>query len=310
MEPAVIMTSQSVHSIALDVGGTSLRSAVVASDGAIYDDTDICIAIDSKGDRESVLSTFAELLRRQFAASEAKEIRISGIGIGMPGPFDYPGGISLIRGVDKYESIYGVNLRKEFRKRLDLPKNFPILFENDAWAFTRGEAWCGAGRGYNRIVGITLGTGMGSGYLADGDILESGAGIPPLAWIGGTAYGCGVLDDRISRRGINGRYRDIVSKDFGEIDVSDIANLARDGDAAASQVFSETGDILGKGIVPYVTAFQAECVILGGQIAYAFDLFGTQVAHALTPHDIHLKKAEHIDISPLLGAGQFVFKSI
>ena len=311
MEPAAVnMTSQDAHCVAVDAGGTSLKSAVVASDGTIYSDTDIRLAIDSKGDRESVLSTFAELLRRQFAASKAKAIRISGIGIGMPGPFDYPAGISLISGVDKYESIYKINLRDEFRKRLDLQEDFPILFENDAWSFTRGEAWRGAGRGYNRIVGITLGTGMGSGYLADGDIHESGIGIPPLAWIGGTAYGSGVLDDRVSRRGIIGRYRDIAPEDPGEIDVSDIADLARHGDEQATKVFGETGMILGKGIAPYVTAFRAECVILGGQIANAFDLFGAQVSLALAPHDIDLKKAEHIDTSPLLGAGQFVFKSI
>jgi len=70
-----------------------------------------------------------------------------GIGIGMCGPLDLDEGIALIQGVDKYESIYGMNLKIELRKRLGLSLDYPIHFEYDSWAFARGEAWLGAGQG-------------------------------------------------------------------------------------------------------------------------------------------------------------------
>ena len=72
--------------------------------------------------------------------------------------------ILLKKGISpiKYDDL---NLKEEFKSRLQLTDNFPILFENDAWSFVRGEAWMGAARGYSRIIGITLGTGMGSGFL-------------------------------------------------------------------------------------------------------------------------------------------------
>lgn len=296
--------------IALDVGGTSLKSAIVSSDGYILEGSIRQTAIDSKSSYEKIIGTFIEPMAALLRLAQAKQLKIIGIGIGMPGPFDYDNGICLMKGVDKYESIYGVNLREKFRERLKLTKNFPILLENDAWTFVRGEAWLGAGKGFKRIIGLTLGTGLGSGFINDADIVTSGAGVPPGAWIGGTKYGNGIVDDRISRRGIIKRYLELNPDKTKQIDVKKIATKANQGDVPARQVFEETGIILGQILKPIAEAFDAECIVLGGKIARSFHLFAPALEEAFKPSKLSVKiaSAKNIEQSALLGAGRFLFR--
>ena len=295
--------------IALDIGGTSIKSAMVSSKGEIIERTQQVTFVDSKGTAETILATFVQPMAALMEIARKREIKISGIGIGMPGPLDSEKGISLIKGVDKYESIYGVNLRNEFRKRLNLPVEFPILFEIDAWSFVRGEAWLGAGRGYNRIIGLTLGTGFGSGFMKNDELVDTGPGIPPLAWIGGIQYGDGILDDRVSRRGIIRRYNELHGVSAGDVDVKDIAERAKQGDSDAIKVFEETGEILGKMLKTPAEQFRAECIIVGGQIAKSYSLFVAPLKNALQLPVI-VKQAKNIDLSGVFGAARLLFKNV
>lgn len=301
-----------MFAISLDVGGTSLKSAVVSSEGQILEDSLDHTPIDSSGPSEKIIRTFIKVMEDAFQTVRERQLDIAGIGIGMPGPFDYEKGISLIRDVDKYESIYGLNLKKQFKKRLGLSDHFPILFEVDAWTFLRGEAWKGAGKGYHRIIGITLGTGMGSGFMVDDEIVDSGPGVPKWGWIGGSKYKDGILDDRISRRGIIQRYRELRGERFEPCDVKEIAQKAHAGETHANAVFEETGAILGEGVKPFGEAFGAECIIFGGQIARSYPLMAGPLEKALQPVP-SLEKvvpAENIDHSALLGASRFLFKGL
>jgi len=297
--------------LALDVGGTSLKTAIVTTAGEIMSGTIFRAPIDSKGSAEHILSTFTNLFVRQLEQAAKRNSSIGGIAIGMPGPFDYENGISFIRGVDKYEAIYGINLRSEFLNRLQMNDDFPILFENDAWAFVRGESWRGAAQGYRRIIGITLGTGFGSGFMIDDEIVASGRGVPPLAWIGGLAYGRGKYDDRISRRGMIRRYQELTSSTSNTLDVKDIAQRAAT-EPVALQVFRETGEILAASLIAVVQEFQAEIVVVGGQIAQSYHLFAPALHQGLRRAGITIpvQQAQHLEHSALLGASRFLFKQI
>jgi len=244
-----------------------------------------------------------------FTLAHEKKLDIAGIGIGMPGPLDLEEGISLIKGVDKYDSIYGVNLKQEFRKRLGLIANYPIMIEIDAWTFVRGEAWQGAGKGFNRIIGLTLGTGLGSGFMADDEIVRRGPGVPYWAWIGGLKYRDGILDDQISRRGIISRYQKLCGYQAENLDVKDIAERTQSGDVHAKQVFKETGTILGQMLRPVAKEFQPECIIVGGQVAKSYHLFGPSLKDAFQL-PIKIFQAKNIEQSALLGASRLLFKSL
>ena len=176
------------YAIGVDIGGTTLRCGLVSRRGRIRRGSLQRVRIDSKGKRESILAAFTEPMRSNIAQARREGLALAGIGIGMCGPLDYETGICLMQGVDKYEDLYGINLKSEFRTRLGLPEDFSIKFEVDAWSFARGEAWLGAARGSHRLLAVTLGTGLGSAFLAEGRICTDGPGVPPpFGWGGATA---------------------------------------------------------------------------------------------------------------------------
>src|SRR5688572_14550831 len=112
--------------LALDVGGSSVKSGLMDGQQQIHER--LSSPLDSNGSAESILQTFAGIVEHYLAAHELR-----GVGIGFPSPFDYARGICLIQGVQKYESIYGVNIGEAIRQRLNRP-DLLIRFRNDAEA--------------------------------------------------------------------------------------------------------------------------------------------------------------------------------
>src|SRR5262245_33204862 len=93
------------HVIALDVGGTSIKSAAIAPSGVVVGPV-LDTAIDSQGSADLILGTLAGAITQHPAAPPP-----SGIAFGFPGPFDYQEGVCRIQGVEKFEALYGLNLR-------------------------------------------------------------------------------------------------------------------------------------------------------------------------------------------------------
>lgn len=269
------------YAIGVDIGGTSIRCGLVNEKGHIYHGSLLTGKVNSKGAAEEILSAFSckisnllELARQDFP--------LVGLGIGMCGPLNYEEGISLIQGVDKYESLYGMNLKKELRSRLDLSEDFPVHFEPDSWTFARGEAWRGAGKGYRRIMVVTLGSGFGSAFVADGEVLSDGQGVPPpFGWIGGLPYEDGLLDDVISSRGIQRLYNNLSRRKTEKIpDVRIIVMRARAGKPHCCKVMEQFGEFLGNTLKPFLRDFRAECLVFGGRISKSFDLFESPMKRA------------------------------
>lgn len=301
------------YAMGVDIGGSSLRCGLVSRAGRLRRGSHRRVSVDSKGDREAILRTLVLPIRDGLRQSEAERLHLVGIGIGMCGPLDYDRGISLIQGVDKYEALYGVNLKEEFHRRLSLPDRFPIAFEVDTWAFARGEAWRGAGRGFRRVLAVTLGTGLGSAFVNEGRILTEGPGIPsPYGWIGGLPYGQGKLDDYFSRRGILASYgAKVETKPDRHIDVKDIAVRARMGDELCREVFREFGERLGGALGPIAAKFGAQCLILGGRISGSFGLFARPLKDQLgsMAPSCEVRVARSIRYSALYGAAMMALTS-
>jgi glucokinase len=268
------ISDRELQVIALDVGGSSIKSGLVNSsrrlDGPVG-----TLPIDSRADADTIFATFAAAIRKYLPDTSAE--RLLGVAIGCPGPFDYTAGISYISGVAKYESIYGLNVGMCLRKQLDLP-TLPILFRNDAEAAILGEARYGAGRRYRRLIGVTLGTGMGSAFVVDGLRMTEGPGVTRDGWLYHVPYHGMPADDVFSTRGLLARLRAI---DSTYDSVAAFAEAARAGNTQLRQGFAEFGDNLAEFLYPFVLAFGAEAVLILGGIARAIDLFGTPLAHRL-----------------------------
>jgi glucokinase len=275
---------------ALDIGGTHVSAARVDPDSAaVAPGSRRRLALAPDGTRE-------ELLGAILAVAAATDGEVSGWGVAAAGPFDYEHGVCLIRGVAKLEALYGVDLRDELAAALDLADPGRVRFLNDADAFLLGEWWAGAARGHSRVVGLTLGTGLGSAFLVDGRLVHEGAGVFPEGRAHVVDFRGRPVEDSISRRGLLARYG------AGAVDVKEIAERARGGERRARATFDELATALGEFLTPWLEAFAPSCLVVGGSIARAWDLFGPAVERALAP--VAVTVAANLDDAPLLGAAR------
>lgn len=260
--------------IALDVGGSSVKSGLVDFQLRVHHVTKT--PIDSHGSAETILTTLRDII--QVHITQIDTAALVGVGFGFPSPFEYEAGISHIRGLEKYEGIYGVNIRDALQVRLAMP-NLRIVFRNDAEAAIVGEVKFGAGKPYHRLIGVTLGTGMGSSFVVDGRRVSSGAGVPPHeGFLFPELYKGERSDDVFSTRGLLARFEaaGFVIEGIGS------AKAAADrGDAGVQAVFAQFGADLGDFLHPYAIDFSAEAVLVLGGISGAIAYFHEAMSKAL-----------------------------
>jgi glucokinase len=128
------------------------------------------------------------------------------------------------------------------------------------------------------MIGVTLGTGLGSAFLSNGIRLTNGAGVPPDGWLFKEPVAGRPADDVFSTRGMMSRLADEGVK-FKH--PAQAAGAARGGDEAALRAFRAFGTELGSFLRPFALAFSADSVLVLGGIAHAFDLFGPSLAREL-----------------------------
>ena len=246
----------------LEVGGTHVTAALLDPQDWSYLVPPHRTDLDGHGSAAEILGAFAAAAHTLDAAAGASW------GVAMPDPFDYEHGIGRFHGVAKFEALDGVDVRAALRESLPAPRG--IAFVNDADAFALGEAAQGAASGRRRVAGLTLGTGVGSGWVVDGHVVAAGPGIPP----GGRIHQLDVLgrplEDVMSRRAIRNAYRDAGGDD---LDVREIADRARRGEAAAIEVLRHALCALGKVVGGCVLGFGADVLVVGGSMAGSWQLF-------------------------------------
>ncbi|WP_019068429.1 ROK family protein [Streptomyces hokutonensis] len=195
-------------------------------------------------------------------------------GVAVPGPFDYARGVALFKGVGKFDALYGTDVRAALLHGLR-QRPGDVVFLNDAHAFLTGEWSTGTVRGHRRAVGITLGTGVGSAFLADGRICEHGPGVPPEGRMDLTEIDGRPLEDTVSRRAILARYGDPAA------DVHDIADRARAGEERALRVLADVFTGLGAVLGPRLLDFGATALVVGGSMARSWDLVAPALSAGL-----------------------------
>jgi glucokinase len=228
--------------------------------------------------------------------------QISGAMLAVPGPFDLQAGVSLMR--HKLPYLYGVDLRKALAARFGL-QPAQVRFLNDADAYLLGEVGAGAARGFRRAVGLTLGTGIGSAFAVDGQLVTEGSGVPAGGEIWNLPYRGGIVEDFVSSRAIVGNYERRTGK---KREVVDLAAAAL-SDPAAKQAFVEFGDHLGIIICTLLVDFRADVIVLGGGISRSADLFLPAVQAHIGDSPIQLRVSELKDKAALVGCGVAAFRN-
>jgi glucokinase len=256
--------------IGTDIGGSHITCAAIdLVSGKIFKETLTERPVDNQASSDAIIGTWTEAL--SGALSKVSNEKVKGIGFAMPGPFDYVKGISYIKGVAKYENLYGVNVAGSIAKNLGVNKEFLIRFMNDASSFAVGEAWAGSASKFDRSLSITLGTGFGSAFISNRIPIVDGPLVPKLGCIYHLPYRDGIADDYFSTRGLLGRYKKLTGKELSG--VKELASLAS-SDKTVTDLFTDFGDNAGLFLAPWLKKFKAEILVIGGNISHAYNLFG------------------------------------
>ncbi|MEU6852382.1 ROK family protein [Actinacidiphila alni] len=290
----------------LDIGGTHVTAALVdPSAGRTLVTTRRPLGAHATAD--GILDAIA-LAARELPAGHNPHW-----GVAIPGPFDYAGGIGIFTGIGKFESLHGVDVGAGLRRRLP-GRAERLRFLNDADAFAIGEHRAGAAAGHDRVVCLTLGTGVGSSFLAAGRPVHDGATVPP----GGVAHRLTVrgrpLEDTVSRRAIRADHaRRTGTAPGGDLlDVHEIAALAADGDTGAQDTFRYAFGTLGQALAPWIDRFEATAVVVGGSIAQSWDLIHPAFVAGLTADGgtaVPVLPSRQPARAPLIGAAHWALEA-
>ncbi len=279
------------HALVLDIGGSHVTAALV--------DLEKQRVVDSSLQRTHVSPNLGAGELLDFWVSTARQtladLPVHHIGVAMPGPFEYDTGISKLQ--HKFASLYNMNVGRALQEKLNL--GVPIYFGNDASLFTLGEQWAGAAKGFGRVIGVTLGTGLGGGFVANGKIFYTGEGVPKDGGIWDVPYLDGIAEDYVAGPALIKHYS---SKTGSTLNPADIAEAARANNTVAAEIYLELGFHLGEILKPWTITFGADCIVVGGNISRSWELFAPKLRATLNDKKVMLVASTLFEEATLFGA--------
>jgi len=233
--------------IGIDLGATNIRGAVVSDDNV---SEIISRRIQTRGTKEQVLGDVYSLIDALIDAE------VKAIGIGVPSVVDVKRGI--VYDVIHIPSWKEVHLKELLESRYHIP----VFVNNDANCFALGEHYFGKGKGVADMIGVTIGTGLGSGIIINNHLYAGkncGAGE-----FGMVDY----LDNNVEYYCSGSFFKNVYG-----LNGEDVFKNAKNGDAQALKLYSEMGTHLGNAIKMIMYTYDTGLIILGGSVQMAFDLF-------------------------------------
>ena len=292
------MSPHAHHALALDIGGSHVSAAVVdLASRSILEGSEARTVLDPDACAVALLEVWSAAALS--AHDRAGRPRIARVGIAVPGPFEYDTGISRLE--HKFAALYGCDVGSALRDRAFESRlgRVPLTFGNDATLFALGEWWAGAARGHGRVLGVTLGTGLGGGFVADGQPRYEGDELPPNGAIWNLPYLGGIAEDAVSGRAIARGYAARTGQWTTPVQ---IANAARSRDAEAEAVFLDLGGHLGRVLRLWVRRFRPGCLVVGGNLARAWPLFRPSLEAELRDEPLEVRASALFERANLLGA--------
>jgi len=273
--------------IGADIGGSHISCAAVDIVSLrILRETLVERDVNNKASADEIISVWAGALSASISKIPREKLR--GIGFGMPGPFDYVKGISYIKGVAKYENLYGHNVKEELSKALNLPEDFPVRYMNDVSSFAVGEALVGKAASYSRSMAVTLGTGLGSAFIKNRIPVVDGPEVPKLGCVYHLPYKDNIADDYFSTRWFVRSYNTLTGKEIKG--VKELSEMAPH-DQIAMNLFQEFGYNLGTFLTPFLITFNAGIIVMGGNISFSYNFFGPRFEKRLKQEGCECKVA-------------------
>ena len=283
--------------IGIDVGGQTTKCGIVDARGSVLAQT--VIRSDNHEEVLPFIAELAEALNRIIAEAQA-EGRIRGIGVGAPNGNYYTGTIESAPNLK-----WGHN-KVEFAKLLSEQMNgIPVSLTNDANAAAVGEMTYGAARGMKNFIMITLGTGVGSGIVINGEVVYGHDGFAGelghtcAVRHNGRQCGCGkhgCLETYCSAIGVARTAREWLEmsdepselRSLDRITSKDVYDAAKDGDKLAIKIFDFTGRILGEKLADFIEFSAPEAIVLFGGLARSKEFLTEPILKAMNENVLPL----------------------
>ena len=296
--------------IGVDIGGSHISSAAVSDDNyKIVQGTYFSGAVDSKASKEIIIKKWAEVINQTIQAiGETKLLgETIGIAFSMPGPFQYQTGIAMFEGNDKYEALYNVSVSDELLKYL-IKKDISFRFLNDASCFGVGGALKqGVKSGTNKVIAITLGTGFGAAFLDNKLPVTQGSNVPHNGCLWDKPYKDNIADNYFSTRWFLNQYE----KSTGQKLTDGVKEIASIENYATAKIFDDFADNLSEFLTPYIVDFDADLLVIGGNIAKSNRLFLNKLEENFKKQNISLPISiiENTEETSILGSS-YLFNEV
>ncbi len=288
------------YAIGIDVGGTNTVVGIVDKRGQILRKGSL--ATSKYADVNDYLDELAEVIEELIENTATKD-QIKGIGAGTPNGNYFTGSIE-----------FAPNLRWKgvipFAQLLEERVGIPVALTNDANAAAIGEMTYGAARGMKDFIVITLGTGVGSGIVVNGQLVYGSDGFAgELGHVivrrnTGRVCGCGrigCLEAYTSATGVARTAREYLELQsdvdtqlrnipIDKITSKDVYDAAKAGDKLAIDIFNFTGEMLGEAFADFVAFSSPEAIILFGGLARAGDLIMDPIKEAMEKNLLSIYK--------------------
>ena len=266
------------YAFGVDIGGTTVKIGFFSSEGELLDDWEIPTRKEDGG--SNVLPDIAAAIRKKVEETGITLQDLEGIGSGVPGCVLEDGTVNKCVNLG-----WGVfNVREKLSALLD---GVPVYVANDANAAALGEQWRGGGKGYDDVLMITLGTGVGGGVIIGGRILHgmhgSGGEIGHMKVRDDETEACGCgkrgcLEQyasasgivRITRRALHrDPERATLLKDSPSLTAKDVFDIAAQGDVPAQEILEEFGKVLGEALASINCVMDPDVIVIGGGVSRA-----------------------------------------
>ena len=311
--------------IGIDIGGTNSVFGIVDKEGKCLAESSIKTnEYETAGDFVRVMAEGIKKLIKEYK----EDLKIVGIGIGAPNGNYFNGTVEFAPNLRWKGVIPFCELFKEHF-------NLPVILTNDANAAAIGEMIYGAAKGMKDFFIVTLGTGLGSGFVANGEMIYGHDGFAgelghTIAVSDGRQCGCGrkgCLEQYASATGIVKTVKELLKSNHKsilneilreEITSKKIFEAAKKGDKLALEAFDYTGKILGRSLADAVAITSPEAIILFGGLALAGDYIFKPTKRSMEENLLNIFKNK-VKLLPskitdsnaaILGASALVWKEI
>ncbi len=265
--------------IGIDIGGTSVKLGLFTIEGELVHKWEV--VTDKSNNGSNILNDICKSVKETLEEQQIPIDNVQGAGMGIPGPARSDGYVETCPNL----GWRNCNPAKELSELLQIP----VFVGNDANVAALGELWKGGGKGADTMVLITLGTGVGSGIIMNGEIVAGNRGlsgelghvtvnIEEKEACNCNNYGCleqyasatGIV--RVANRMLNASQKPSKLREFDTLTAKDIFDCAKEYDEVAMEAVEKLGEYLGRTMASVTFTIDPDVFVIGGGVSKAGEI--------------------------------------